>query len=136
MIHFSILEDFEKSVCSVVVEGLTSKLLTRKTYGKTNDNFGAKVLTSLLVCSYMKTFENQDTSGFLMSIRRYAESCNYSVPKYPHNGGTNNVIMNMIMSSDWMTPCNKPLIELMYGHPIKKLNEVLLLVGNSNYLLA
>ena len=128
------LEDFEKSICSVVVEGLTSKLLTRTI----NDNFGAKVLTSLLVCSYMKTFDNQDTVRFLASVKKYSENWNFqlTVPKSQRNSGQNYTIINMIMSSEWMTPCNKPLIELLYGQPIKKLNEVLLFVGSSNLLLA
>ena len=130
MIDFSMLEDFEKSICSVVVEGLTSKLLTRTI----NDNFGAKVLTSLLVCSYMKTFENQDTVRFLASVKKYSENWNFqlTVPKSQRNSGQNYAIINMIMSSEWITRCNKPLIELLYGRPITNKNEVLLLVGISN----
>ena len=114
----------------MVVEGLTSKLLTRTI----NDNFGAKVLTSLLVCSYMKTFENQDTVRFLASVKKYSENWNFqlTVPKSQRNSGQNYAIINMIMSSEWITPCNKPLIELLYGRPITNKNEVLLLVGISN----
>ena len=141
LFKIKMLEDFEKKTCKAAEQVLKSKLFkaieTKYPSSKFNE-LGEAVLTSLLVCSYMKTFDNQDTVRFLASVKKYSENWNFqlTVPKSQRNSGQNYTIINMIMSSEWMTPCNKPLIELLYGQPIKKLNEVLLFVGSSNLLLA
>ena len=113
------LEEFEKSTCATVVKGLELKLLTDRT------TLSANILTSLIICCYMKTFDNQDTNDFLKSIKKF---CGY----WPYKNSQHAVQfsslthsrINPIMSEEMLTDRNKPLIELLYGETITKENEV------------
>ena len=108
------LEEFEKSTCAAVVKGLKSRLLTDK---PTSTN----VLTSLIICCYMKTFDNEATKNFLHSIKI---SCPESWPYQNNQKAPPHVKINTIMTEELLTPRNKPLMEILYGEAIIDENEV------------
>ena len=70
------LEDFEKKTCKAAEQVLKSKLFeaieTKYPSSKFNE-LGEAVLTSLLVCSYMKTFDNPETEELEKAIKQFCD---------------------------------------------------------------
>ena len=123
------LAEFEKSTCATVVKGLKAKLLrvvnndvNKSKFKTVPETYTAIVLASLLVCSYMKTFNNQDTKDFLKSIKNFCEA--WSSTHNPRALHSVHMQINSIMSEQFLTARNKPLIELLYGETITVENEV------------
>ena len=75
-------------------------------------------LTSILVCNYMKTFDNEDTGAFMKEIKVYSKKWSTS-GHYLHQVG-------LLMNKPLLGSINKPLVELHFGEKITSKNEVIL----------
>ena len=94
-------KDFEKKACKAVEEGLISKVFVKLPENSYAHNifksFGETIMTSLLVCNFMKTFDNADTADFMKKIKDFCDfnKLRCGCDRCESNGGRRNLTGNL-----------------------------------------
>ena len=63
---------FEKNACKEVEKALKAKVFVKST-PKNFQDLGETAMTSLLICNFMKTFDNPDIRDFLKATKSFCD---------------------------------------------------------------